>query len=55
MQQKSTVTSHHKGKYFRTQIPRDIAIDVLGLKTDIPKQQLEWKIKKGRVVVEKSV
>ncbi len=49
----STVTAHHEGTYFRTAIPRDIALNILGLKTDLKKQRLVWTVEKGKVVVEK--
>ncbi len=54
MKATSTITLHKsKGKiYFRTSVPRDIAIDMLGLKVDGKKQQLTWSIKKGKVVIE---
>ena len=53
MHQTSTVSKHpSQGKtYFRTAVPRDIALNVLGLNTDGDKQRLSWKLEKGKVVV----
>lgn len=55
MQQTSTITWHKsKGMtYFRTSVPHDIAVNLLGLNTDVKKQKLAWRIEQGRVIVEK--
>ena len=39
-------------KFFRTQVPKDIGIDELGLNTDDKKQKLVWKVEKGKIIVE---
>ena len=39
-------------KFFRTQIPKDIGIDALGLNTDDKKQELVWRVEKGKVITE---
>lgn len=49
---KTTVTPHHGGKYFRTQVPRELALE-LGLFVDGKKQRLKWQLQKGKAVVEK--
>ena len=38
---------------FRCPIPKDVAINALGLKVDEEKQRLVWKLEKGKVVVKK--
>ncbi len=55
LETQSTVTPHwsQNKAYFRTAIPRDIALNVLELNTDGKKQKLAWKLDKGKVVVEK--
>jgi len=54
LEDQSTVTPHRtQGKtYFRTAVPKDIALNVLGLNTDGRKQKLAWRMHKGKVVVE---
>ncbi|MFH1390900.1 MAG: hypothetical protein ABIH20_01170 [Candidatus Diapherotrites archaeon] len=47
----STVKIHNM-KYYYTSIPKSIAEDLLGLKHDVEKQRLKWKINKGQVCVE---
>ena len=52
--EKTSTVLFHKSKdktYFKTFIPRDIALNVLGLKTDKAKQRLTWSIVKGKIVV----
>ena len=49
---KTTVTPHHQGRYFRTQVPRELALE-LGLFVDGKKQRLQWRLQKGKAVVER--
>ena len=60
MEQEGAVLMHRvskkSGEYvnFRAAIPKDIAVNALGLKVDVPKQRLVWKLEKGKVVVGKN-
>ncbi len=39
--------------YYRVQIPKEIAENVIGLRNDIEGQSLRWRLDKGKLVVEK--
>lgn len=41
-----------KQYFFRTTVPKDLAIEVLGLRIDKKKQQLTWTVKDKKVIVE---
>jgi len=38
--------------FFRTAVPKDIGIAILGLNTEERKQTITWKAEKGKVVIE---
>jgi len=51
-----TTIGRHKSKgryFFRTAVPRNIGMNLLGLGDDIKKQKLIWEIDNGKVVVRK--
>lgn len=50
--EKSSKVRIHDKKYYATLIPKRMAEEMLGLKLDKPNQRIEWKIKKGKVIVE---
>lgn len=44
-------TPDGESKFFRTQVPKDFALDELGLNTDDKKQKLIWLKQKGKIIV----
>ena len=50
--EKSSKVRIHDKKYYATLIPKRMAEEMLGLKVDKTNQRIEWKIKKGKVIVE---
>jgi len=50
--EKATKVRIHDKKYYATLIPKRIAEDLLHLKLDVPNQKIDWKVEKGKVIVE---
>lgn len=44
----------YQGKYYRCNIPKELGEQILGLAIDRKKQKIRWKIRAGKVVVEKA-
>ncbi|MFH1224916.1 MAG: hypothetical protein V1676_03860 [Candidatus Diapherotrites archaeon] len=49
----TTTVQIHGRHFFRTAIPRRLAIEMLGLHVDDEKQKIRWVVKGGAVVVGK--
>ena len=51
LEKPSKVRIHDK-KYYATIIPKRMAEEMLGLKIDKRNQRIDWKVEKGKVIVE---